>query len=74
MTQLGELFVNLTLAQSDENSVKCYILCPLNEKTAIKRCVDGLSGPRLSTIIASRQFSSLPEAKIRMLSSHHLLG
>lgn len=61
-TELEELFVNLTLAQSDEDSSKYEVLRPINEKTAIKRFADGLSDPRLSTIIAARQFSSLPEA------------
>lgn len=61
-TELEELFVNLTIAQSDGDSTKYEILRPLNEKTAIKRFADGLSDPRLSTIVASRQFTSLPEA------------
>ncbi|KAI5632752.1 hypothetical protein NE865_14513 [Phthorimaea operculella] len=61
-TELEDLFVNLTIAQADEDTSKFDILRPLNEKTAIKRFADGLSDPRLSTIIASRQFSSLPEA------------
>lgn len=60
--ELEELFVNLTLAQSDEDSAKFEVLRPLNEKTAIKRFADGLSDSRLSTIIASRQFTSLPDA------------
>lgn len=52
----------MTLAQSDGDSAEFYLFSPLNEKTAIKRFVDGLSDPRLSTIIGLRQFRSLPEA------------
>ncbi|XP_069365347.1 uncharacterized protein [Maniola hyperantus] len=61
-TELEELFVNLTLAQADGNDDNFQILRPINEKIAIKRFADGLSDTRLSTIIASRQFDSLPEA------------
>lgn len=48
----------------------------MNEKTAIKRFAYGLSDMRLSTIIASRQFSSLSEAirasvDEQVLSSEH---
>ncbi|XP_069365348.1 uncharacterized protein [Maniola hyperantus] len=61
-TELEELFVNLTLAQADGNDDNFQILRPINEKIAIKRFADGLSDTRLSTIITSRQFDSLPEA------------
>ncbi|XP_069357658.1 uncharacterized protein [Maniola hyperantus] len=61
-TELEELFVNLTLAQADGNDDNFQILRPINEKIAIKRFADGLSDTRLSTIVASRQFDSLPEA------------
>lgn len=61
-SEVENLFVNLTIAQSEADSAKYEILRPLNEKTAIKRFADGLSDTRLSTIIAARQFSSLPEA------------
>ncbi|KAG7296210.1 hypothetical protein JYU34_021316 [Plutella xylostella] len=61
-TEIEELFVNLTIAQADGDSTKYDVLRPLNEKTAIKRFSDGLSDQRLSTIIASRQFESLPDA------------
>lgn len=61
-TELEELFVNLTIAQSEGDSAKYEVLRPLNERIAIKRFADGLSDQRLSTIIASRQFTSLPEA------------
>lgn len=72
-TELEELFVNLTLAQSDGDSTKYEILRPLNEKTAIKRFADGLSDTRLSTIVASRQFTSLPEA-IRTAIDEHTMS
>lgn len=61
-TELEDLFVNLTIAQADNDNTKYDILRPLNEKVAIKRFADGLSNSRLSTIIASRQFDSLSEA------------
>lgn len=61
-SELESLFVNLTIAQADGDDSAYQILRPLNEKMAIKRFSDGLSDPRLSTIIASRTFSSLPEA------------
>lgn len=61
-SELEELFVNLTIAQADEDTSKYDVLRPLNERTAIKQFADGLSDQRLSTIIASRQFDSLPEA------------
>lgn len=72
-TELEELFVNLTIAQSDNDSQKFEVLRPLNEKTAIKRFSDGLMDQRLSTIIASRQFSSLPEA-IRAAVDEHTMS
>ncbi|RVE48490.1 hypothetical protein evm_006801 [Chilo suppressalis] len=61
-SELENLFVNLTIAQSsgDPNSYK--VLKPINERIAIKRFADGLYDRRLSTIIASRQFETLPEA------------
>lgn len=61
-SELEDLFVNLTIAQAENDSAKYDILRPLNEKIAIKRFSDGLSNSRLSTIIAARQFDSLSEA------------
>lgn len=61
-SELEQLFVNLTIAQADGDDSKFETLRPLNEKLAIKRFADGLSDSRLSVIIASRQFQSLPEA------------
>lgn len=60
--ELEEVFVNLTIAQACGDDTHYNILRPLNEKLAVKRFSDGLSNHRLSTIIASRQFQSLPEA------------
>ncbi|XP_063893323.1 uncharacterized protein LOC135117650 [Helicoverpa armigera] len=60
--ELEKLFVDLTIAQADGDDTKFGVLRPINEKIAIKRFSDGLSDPRLSTIVASRQFESLPEA------------
>lgn len=61
-SELEELFVNLTIAQANGDDNNFKILRPINEKLAIKRFADGLSNTRLSTIIASRNFVSLPEA------------
>lgn len=61
-SELENLFVNLTIAQSDGDSKSYDVLKPINEKIAVKRFADGLSDRRLSTIIAARQFESLPEA------------
>lgn len=60
--EIEDLFVNLTISQADGNDSRYEILRPLNEKSAIKRFADGLSDQKLSTIISSRQFTSLPEA------------
>lgn len=52
----------MTISQADGNDSRYDILRPINEKSAIKRFADGLTDPKLSTIISSRQFTSLPEA------------
>lgn len=61
-SELEQLFVNLTIAQADDDASKFEVLRPINEKVAIKRFSDGLVNQKLSTIIAARQFDSLPEA------------
>ncbi|XP_050555355.1 uncharacterized protein LOC126911581 [Spodoptera frugiperda] len=71
--ELEKLFVDLTIAQADGDDSKFNILRPINEKLAIKRFSDGLSNTRLSTIIASRQFTSLPEAIRTAIDEHTLL-
>lgn len=70
---LEQLFVNLTLAQADGDDKKFAILRPINEKVAIKRFADGLNNFRLSTVIAARQFDSLPEAIRTAMDEHSLL-
>lgn len=72
-SDLEKLFVDLTISQAEGDDQKFDILRPLNEKVAIKRFSDGLSDSRLSTIIASRNFSSLPEA-IRAAVDEQTLG
>ncbi|KAH9641638.1 hypothetical protein HF086_009984 [Spodoptera exigua] len=68
---LTDLFVGLTIAQSDENPKTSKILRPINEKLAIytskpsanlKRFADGLRNRRLSTIISARDYSQLKDA------------
>lgn len=60
--KLSELFVGLTIAQSDGNPKSCEILRPINENLAIKRFADGLRNRRLSTIISARNYSELKDA------------
>ncbi|CAG9762616.1 unnamed protein product [Ceutorhynchus assimilis] len=59
---LEELFVNLTISQAkgDENAYN--VLKPINERLALKQFTDGLRNQRLSTIMASRNFSYLKDA------------
>lgn len=60
--QITDLFVNLTITQSEGNEASYSVLKPLNEKLAIKSFADGLRNRRLSTIIAARNFSCLSDA------------
>lgn len=60
--EITEMFVELTIAQSNGNSDCHNILKPLNEKYAIKKFADGLRNRRLSTVITSRNYSSLKDA------------
>ncbi|KAH9640103.1 hypothetical protein HF086_016034 [Spodoptera exigua] len=60
--QITDLFVDLTISQSEGNESNFGILKPINEKLAIKSFADGLRNRRLSTIITARQFTSLSEA------------
>lgn len=60
--KLEELFINLTIAQADENQKACEILRPINEQLAIKKFADGLRNRRLSTIISARNYSALKDA------------
>ncbi|XP_063635032.1 uncharacterized protein LOC134805716 [Cydia splendana] len=68
--EIEDLFVNLTISQADGNDSRYDILRPLNGKSAIKRFADGLADPKLSTIISSRQFTSLPEAIRTAIDEH----
>lgn len=58
--QITDLFVDLTISQSEGNESNFGIL-PINEKLAIKSFANGLRSGRLSTIITARQFTSLSE-------------
>lgn len=60
--KLSELFVGLTIAQSDGQHKACEILRPINENLAIKRFAEGLRNRRLSTIISARDYSELKDA------------
>lgn len=60
--QLSEMFVDLTIAQSEGKSETFKVLQPLNEKQAIKQFADGLRNRRLSTIITAQNFTSLKDA------------
>lgn len=59
---ITEMFVDLTIAQSEGKPSNYQVLKPLNEKQAIKRFADGLRNRRLSTIIAARNYESLKDA------------
>lgn len=60
--QITEMFVELTISQSDGNDASFKVLKPLNEKQAIKYFADGLRNRRLSTIISAQKFTSLKDA------------
>ena len=60
--EIEEIFVNLTISQANGESTAFNILKAVNEKNAIKRFADGLRNQKLSTIVASRNFSSLKDA------------
>ncbi|XP_063359879.1 uncharacterized protein LOC134649092 [Cydia amplana] len=61
-SEIEKLFSELTITQAEGNSASYDVLKPLNEKMCIKKFTDGLKDPRLSTIIAARNFSSLKDA------------
>lgn len=60
--ELEELFVNLTISQANGDNSLYSVLKPINERNAIKTFADGLRNPRLSTIVAARNFMSLKDA------------
>lgn len=60
--KLSEMFVDLTISQSDGNTEKYNILKAINEKQAIRQFSDGLRNHRISTIISAQRFGSLKDA------------
>lgn len=60
--KLSEMFVELTITQSDNNSESYSVLKPLNERQAIKQFAEGLRNRRLSTIVSARDYDSLQNA------------
>lgn len=60
--EIANLFVDLTISQSEGHSENYNVLKRVNEKLAIKCFADGLRNRRLSTIITARKFESLNEA------------
>ncbi|KAH9635596.1 hypothetical protein HF086_012265 [Spodoptera exigua] len=59
---LTELFVDLTITQSEGKEEVFKILKPINEKQAIKSFAEGLRNRRLSTLISARNYTSLKDA------------
>ena len=60
--EISNLFVDLTISQSEGHEDSYDVLKRVNEKLAIKRFADGLRNRRLSTIIAARNYSCLNDA------------
>lgn len=60
--EISQLFVDLTISQSNGDTSKYAVLKPINEKLAIKRFTDGLRNRRLSTVISARNYSTLKDA------------
>lgn len=60
--ELEDLFVDLTIAQANDDPNIYNILRPINEKSAIIRFANGLRSQRLSTIISSRNCKFLKDA------------
>lgn len=61
-TDIEKLMTELTISQAEGDSTKYSVLKPINEKIALKRFSEGIRDARLSTIIASRNYSSLKDA------------
>ncbi|VVC87110.1 unnamed protein product, partial [Leptidea sinapis] len=59
---IEQMFVELTISQSNGDSNKYNILKPINERNAIKRFSYGLRNTRLSTIVAARNYDILEDA------------
>lgn len=60
--EIEDLFVNLTISQSNGNTDTYSVLKPINEKVAINRFSQGLRNDKLNTIISARAYSSLKDA------------
>lgn len=60
--KLSELFVDLTISQSEGDSMKYDVLKKINEKQAIRQFSDGLRNRRISTIISAKNFENLKDA------------
>lgn len=60
--QITNMFVDLTISQSEGNESDFKVLKPRNEKQAIKIFADGLRNRRLGTIVTARNYSSLNDA------------
>jgi hypothetical protein len=80
-SELAQLFVDLTISQSNGDTNSYKVLRPLNEKVAIKKFADGLRNRRISTIIAARNFDTLKDAiqaavdeEITLPSSAEVIG
>lgn len=59
---LSELFVDLTISQSEGSIEKFDILKSINEKQAIRQFSDGLRNRRIGTIITAQRFQNLKDA------------
>lgn len=57
-----EMFVELTISQSDWKDETFKVLKPLNEKHAIKYFADGLRNRRLNTLITAKNYDCLKDA------------
>lgn len=60
--KLEQLFIDLSISQSNNNTELYNTLKPINENLAIRQFANGLQNKTLSTIILARNFSSLKEA------------
>lgn len=60
--KLSEMFVDLTISQSEGNCENFKILRSINEKQAIRQFSDGLRNRRIGTIVAAQRYESLKDA------------
>lgn len=59
---LSEMFVDLTLSQSEGDAEKYNILKGINERQAIRQFSEGLRNRRIGTIISAQKFENLKDA------------